>query len=139
MGEEAGNVAVFGQLVIDRAAWEVRLQGQVVHLTKTEFVLLALLSAQPRRVFSPVDMAQAVWGATWPRVEANVHVHMSNLRRKLGETPLKPRYLHTVRGVGYRFEPNPPEAPEHATPPVSGDSLPGDTPRTDGPPPQGGG
>ena len=97
--------AVFGGLVIDGPAWEVRLEGAVVDLTRTEFEILVVLAARPRQVITNDEVVRAVWGDGWFGDENNLAVHVSKLRHKLGESGLRPRFIRTVRGVGYRFDP----------------------------------
>lgn len=94
---------VFGRLRVDVAAREVDLDGMPVALTRTEFDLLAALSARPRMVFSRAQLITAVWGDGWIGDEHLVDVHVGHLRRKLGDDPAAPRFIRTVRGVGYRM------------------------------------
>ena len=103
--------AIFGDLVIDGPAWEVRLGGRVVDLTRTEFEILVALASRPRRVITNEEVVRAVWGDGWFGDENNLAVHVSKLRHKLGESGLRPRYIRTVRGVGYRFDPHPRPVP----------------------------
>ncbi|TEX50235.1 MAG: hypothetical protein B7C55_12005 [Actinomycetales bacterium mxb001] len=95
----------YGDLVIDTDAWEVRLRGDVVDLTKTEFEILTTLAMNPRKVITDEDLTRIVWGANWFGDDGNLAVHISKLRHKLGESGMQPRYIRTVRGVGYRFDP----------------------------------
>lgn len=97
-----------GELVIDRARYEVTLRGRPVPLTGREFTLLATLSEHPGRVFTRAQLLERVWGSEYYDDHV-VEVHIANLRRKLEDDPAHPRYLHTVRGVGYRFEWQPEE------------------------------
>jgi DNA-binding response OmpR family regulator len=94
---------VFGALVIDRAAREARLAGQDVQLTRTEFDLLAALAAEPRRVYTREQLLRSVWGPNWVGDPHAVDVHLGAVRRKLGDTAQRQRYVRTVRGVGYRM------------------------------------
>ncbi|HRO93988.1 response regulator transcription factor [Citricoccus sp.] len=91
----------YGDLVIDRAAHEARLDGQAVRLTRTEFDLLAALSGRPHQAFSRRQLIDIVWDPAWVGDERLVDVHIGNLRRKLDPDPT--RYIDTVRGVGYRM------------------------------------
>jgi DNA-binding response OmpR family regulator len=93
----------FGPLCIDVAAREVHLDGRPVELTRTEFDLLAALSARPRVAFSRHQLIEAVWGEAWIGDEHLVDVHIGHLRRKLGDDPIEHRFVRTVRGVGYRM------------------------------------
>jgi DNA-binding response OmpR family regulator len=92
---------VFGAVSIDVAAREVHLDGKPVALTRTEFDLLKVLSARPKQVFSRRQLIDAVWDQTWVGDEHLVDVHIGHLRRKLGDDPGSPRYVRTVRGIGY--------------------------------------
>jgi len=94
---------VFGVLSVDVAAREVRLDGTIVALTRTEFDLLETLSGRPKMVFSRRSLIDAVWDQTWVGDEHLVDVHVGHLRRKLGDDPGSPRYVSTVRGFGYRM------------------------------------
>ena len=96
-------VREFGALRIDPGAREVTVDGSPIDLTRTEFNLLDLLSASPRVVVSRETLVQNLWGGEWFSDDHVLDVHMSSLRRKLGDDPKAPRFLHTVRGVGYRF------------------------------------
>ncbi|MDJ0322668.1 response regulator transcription factor [Cryobacterium sp. PH31-AA6] len=93
----------FGALQIDPVAREVLLDGELVELTRTEFDLLEGLSAHPRRVFARRLLLEDVWGGDWFGDDHVVEVHVANLRRKLGDDPQAPRYIRTIRGVGYRM------------------------------------
>jgi len=95
----------FGPLRVDVAAREAVLDGGLVDLTKLEFDLLAKLASEPRRAFTRAQLLNAVWGSDWYGDDHVVDVHMGNLRKKLGESGTQPRFVHTVRGVGFRFEP----------------------------------
>ena len=92
---------VFGALSIDVAGREVHLDGEAVALTRTEFDLLEALSARPKLVFSRRQLIDAVWDQTWVGDEHLVDVHVGHLREKLGDDPRSPRFVRTVRGVGY--------------------------------------
>jgi DNA-binding response OmpR family regulator len=93
-----------GPLEVDADAREVRVGGQVVELTRIEFDLLDVLSARPRTAFTRSQLLEEVWGPNWFGDDHVVDVHISKLRQKLGEDAHAPRYLRTVRGVGYRLD-----------------------------------
>lgn len=93
---------VFGDLVIDPAAREVQLGGQIIDLTPTEFDLLDTLSAQPRVAISRQQLIDRVWGGGVGD-DHLVDVHIAHLRKKLGDDPSRARFVTTVRGVGYRM------------------------------------
>jgi DNA-binding response OmpR family regulator len=92
-----------GSLVIDREAREVRLRGQPVELTRSEFDLLHSLAAHPGRVFSRFELVTRVQGYDYDGYERTIDAHVKNLRRKLAEDPRRPRYVVTVTGVGYKL------------------------------------
>jgi DNA-binding response OmpR family regulator len=94
---------VFGALRVDVAGREVHLDGEMVALTRTEFDVLQALSARPALAFSRRQLIDAVWDQTWVGDEHLVDVHVGHLRRKLGDDPSSPRYVRTVRGIGYRM------------------------------------
>jgi DNA-binding response OmpR family regulator len=106
-GSDAGRAPVrrLAGLEVDTAAREVRLDGRVVELTRIEFDLLDALSSRPRVALTRAQLLEAVWGPNWFGDDHVVDVHMSKLRQKLGEEAREPRFVHTVRGVGYRLDP----------------------------------
>ena len=101
----AGTEAVrqFGALELDAPAREVRLEGRTVELTRREFDILDALSAEPGVAFSRERLLERVWGPDWFGDEHVVDVHVAKVRRKLGDDPDAPRYIRTVRGIGYRM------------------------------------
>ena len=105
-GRTAQVTLQFGPLVIDRAAREISVDGTIVSLTAKEFDLLAHLAAHPRQVFSRAQLLNAVWDSD-PAFQdpATVTVHVGRLRSKIEPDPEHPRWIATVFGVGYRFEP----------------------------------
>lgn len=96
---------VFGALRIDVAGRQVHLDGEPILLTRTEFDVLVALSSRPGVVLSRRQVLEAVWEEDWVGDEHVVDVHIGHLRRKLGDDPANPRYVVTVRGVGYRMGP----------------------------------
>ncbi len=96
----------YDDLAIDSGTREVTCRGELVELTPKEFDLLAFLAASPRQVFSRGQLLERVWDSSADYQDpSTVTVHIRRLRRKLEEHPEQPRWLHTVWGVGYRFEP----------------------------------
>jgi DNA-binding response OmpR family regulator len=93
----------FERLVIDRRAHEVRLDGQVIDLTPTEFKLLHTLASQPDRAFSRAELLDLVFGYDFAGFDRTVDVHVMNLRKKIEPDPKHPTYVKTVYGIGYRF------------------------------------
>jgi len=94
---------VFGPLSIDIASRQVFLDGESIPLTRTEFDILAALSSRPGVVWSRRQLIDAVWGEPWVGNDHLVDVHLGHLRRKLGDDAADPRFVFTVRGVGYRM------------------------------------
>ena len=96
----------FGPLEINEQTHEVRLEGNLLELTAKEFSLLAFLAASPRQVFSREQLLEHVWASSpeWQN-EATVTEHIRRLRLKIESDPDRPRWITTVRGFGYRFEP----------------------------------
>ncbi|NYG55616.1 response regulator [Nocardioides perillae] len=107
---------VVGDLVVDPAARRVTLAGEHVELSPREFDLLRHLAERAGTVVTKRELLTEVWHQPWGGSDKTVDVHLSWLRRKLGESAAAPRYLHSVRGVGVRLEapeaPVRPEAPE---------------------------
>ncbi|HXF62133.1 MAG TPA: response regulator transcription factor [Caldilineaceae bacterium] len=95
----------FDAIRIDPATRLVTVQGREVALTAKEFDLLYLLAGHPRQVFNRTQLLDRVWGQTAYLDPSTVTVHIRRLREKLEEDPGNPRYIHTVWGVGYKFEP----------------------------------
>jgi two-component system phosphate regulon response regulator PhoB len=93
-------------LKVDEASREVTVDGRVVELTAKEFDLLAFLARSPRQVFSRGQLLEHVWSSRsdW-QDEATVTEHVRRVRHKIEPDPANPRWIATVRGVGYRFEP----------------------------------
>jgi DNA-binding response OmpR family regulator len=101
--EGAGSRAVtVGGLVVDPAARTAILEGAELALTRREFDLLAYLAARPGEVVTRRELLAEVWQQAYGQ-DQTIDVHLSLLRRKLGETASAPRYLRTVRGVGVRL------------------------------------
>lgn len=94
---------VFGPLSIEVASRQVILDGQPIPLTRTEFDILAALSSRPGVVWTRSQLIDAVWGEPWVGNEHLVDVHVGHLRRKLADDAGDPRFVFTVRGVGYRM------------------------------------
>jgi DNA-binding response OmpR family regulator len=98
-GSAPAAVIAVGGLVIDPTRREALLDGQRLELSRREFDLLAYLAARPGAVVSRRELLTEVWHQAYVD-DQTIDVHVSWLRRKLGETAARPRYLHTVRGVG---------------------------------------
>jgi DNA-binding response OmpR family regulator len=102
--EKEGPVVV-GGLRIDPLTRQASVDGEPVELTRKEFELLLLLAQRAGEVVSKRDILAEVWRLPYGGADKTVDVHLSWLRRKLGETANEPRYLHSVRGVGVRLSP----------------------------------
>jgi len=96
------NLVVAG-LELDAAARRVTLDGTLLELSPREFDLLRHLAERAGEVVTKKELLTEVWQQAWGGSDKTVDVHLSWLRRKLGETASEPRYLHTVRGVGVRL------------------------------------
>jgi DNA-binding response OmpR family regulator len=101
----AGDRLRFGDVEIDMERLLVTRRGKAVDLTPTEFRLLRYLASNPGRPFGRDELIEAVWGyASDVGSDRTVDVHVRHLREKLEDDPANPRWLVTVRGVGYKFE-----------------------------------
>jgi DNA-binding response OmpR family regulator len=94
-------------LEVDEGRRSVRVDGAPVELTALEFDLLAVLARDPGIVVSRQALLDRVWGSDFVTDDHLVDVHIGNLRRKLGDDPARPRFIETVRGVGYRLRDEP--------------------------------
>ncbi|MCZ4118917.1 response regulator transcription factor [Streptomyces sp. H39-S7] len=101
--DETALLAV-GGLRIDVRRRRAELDGVTLDLTRREFDLLAFLAARPGVVVARRELLAEVWQQSYGD-DQTIDVHLSWLRRKLGETAARPRYLHTLRGVGVKLEP----------------------------------
>jgi DNA-binding response OmpR family regulator len=97
------SVRRLAELEVDEESREVRVDGSVVDLTRTEFDLLAALASRPGRVLQRETLLREVWQTDWEGNLRLVEAHMSNLRRKLVAAGLSSPEIRTVRGVGYRL------------------------------------
>ncbi|OJX38328.1 MAG: DNA-binding response regulator [Chloroflexi bacterium 44-23] len=99
----ANAIYQFGNVRLDVAARELRVAGQVVSLTPTEFNLLFHLLRHPNQVFTRSQLLAVTELGIYEGAERTIDVHLHNLRKKIEPDPLSPRYILTVFGVGYRF------------------------------------
>jgi DNA-binding response OmpR family regulator len=92
-----------GRLEIDDVRHEVRIDGQPVDLTPSEYKLLGALARYPGRAYSRYELINRVQGHDFEGYERTIDAHVKNLRRKIEPDPRRPRYIETVPGVGYRL------------------------------------
>jgi len=92
-----------GGLAIDPEKRKVTVQGSSVHVTAREYDLLLEFARHPGRVYTRAQLLDKVWGYSYEGYEHTVNSHINRLREKIEKNPAKPRYILTVRGVGYRF------------------------------------
>lgn len=101
--DDADPALTVGGLSVDRSTRVVTLDGRPLDLTRMEFDLLAYLAGRAGRVVSKRQLMAEVWQQPYGGADKTVDVHLSWLRRKLGETAAEPRFLQTVRGVGVKL------------------------------------
>ncbi len=94
-----GTAIHLGNIIIDREAYLIKLDGVEILLPKKEFELLALLASKPGKVFTRDEILKSVWGDDVVVGDRTIDVHVRKLREKLGED-----YIKTVKGVGYKFD-----------------------------------
>lgn len=99
----SADVRKVGDLEIDAARFEVRVDGRPIALTAKEFGILEVLAAEPGRVFTRAQIIDRAFGFDIFVLERTVDAHVMNLRRKIEEDPAEPRYVQTVYGRGYRL------------------------------------
>ena len=100
--QQAGSLSVDG-LAMDPVARDARLAGQRLDLTPREFDLLYFFARQPGKVFSRMDLLNAVWGYQHEGYEHTVNTHINRLRAKIEADPAQPARILTVWGRGYKF------------------------------------
>ena len=103
-GRDGPQALVVGGLVVDEARRVATFDDAALELTRLEFDLLAHLARRSPHVVSRRELLAEVWNQPYGGSDKTVDVHLSWLRRKLGESASEPRYLHTVRGVGIKLE-----------------------------------
>jgi DNA-binding response OmpR family regulator len=100
---ESGGAVEIGELRLDADRRSAALAGEELDLTRREFELLELLMREAGTVVTRERLIDEVWDVNWFGSTKTLDVHVSSLRRKLGEDSAAPRFIHTVRGVGFRF------------------------------------
>ncbi len=103
-GRDAERRVAWGDIVMDRERHEVTLQGKILHLTPLEYSLLELFMRHPEKALPREYLITQVWGGNFYGSTKTLDVHIRHLRSKIEEDPSRPRYIKTVRGVGYRLE-----------------------------------
>ncbi len=102
-GSDEGEILRRGALVIDFGRRAVSVDGEPRELTAAQFDILALLARRPGRVFPRSRILEEATGSTFEGYERTVDAHVKNIRKALGDDSDEPRFIGTVRGVGYRF------------------------------------
>jgi DNA-binding response OmpR family regulator len=101
--QESQAALQIGALRLDPTRYEVTLAGAPLEVTRTEFNLLHTLMKNPGYVFTRSELIESALGYTYESIERTLDSHIKNLRRKVGDNPKEPVYIHTVYGVGYRM------------------------------------
>jgi two-component system response regulator RegX3 len=101
---EADSVLVAGELKLDSDRHQVTLAGKTIAFPLKEFELLELLMENVNRVLTRGQIIDRVWGANYFGDTKTLDVHIKRLRSKIEEDPARPKYIQTVRGLGYKFE-----------------------------------
>jgi len=102
----AADTVAFGDVFVDPQRRRVERHGEPLHLTPTEFALLRVLVAHPRQTLTHRQLFHEVWGNAEGDAQQYVRVYVGHLRRKIEEDPVRPKFIQTESGVGYRFEPD---------------------------------
>ncbi len=101
--QPASTVLRAADIVLDQETHSVTVRGKDVRLTPSEFDLLAILMKTPGRVYSRIELLDALQGTTFEGIARTIDQHVRNLRSKIEKNPGEPEYIETVFGVGYRF------------------------------------
>jgi two-component system alkaline phosphatase synthesis response regulator PhoP len=101
--QSPGKVLWAADIVLDQETHAVTVGDRDVRLTPSEFDLLAILMTSPGRVFSRMELLDALQGTTFEGIARTIDQHIRNLRAKIEVSPSEPKYIETVFGVGYRF------------------------------------
>lgn len=99
------GVTTFGDVSVDLPKRRVERAGELLHLTPTEWLLLRTFVTHPRQTLTHRQLFRAVWGNATGDAQQYLRVYVGHLRRKIEADPVRPRFIHTEAGVGYRFEP----------------------------------
>ena len=104
---EESEVLRVRELALDTRSFQLTKNGTPIALTPTEYKILAQLMRAPGRIFTKVQLYEGVSGEFFESDDNTMMVHISKLRDKIEDDPKNPRYIHTIRGVGYKFEDRP--------------------------------
>ena len=99
------GVVTFGSIMVDLPKRRLERAGELLHLTPTEWLLLRTFVTHPRQTLTHRQLFRAVWGNATGDAQQYLRVYVGHLRRKIEADPIRPRFIHTEAGVGYRFEP----------------------------------
>ena len=100
---QAGEILKAGELELDQKKMEVRLEGELVHLTRSEYILLEALMAHPGQPLSREHLLENLHGVAYGGVDRSVDSHIKNLRKKIEPDPANPVWIQTIYGFGYKF------------------------------------
>lgn len=103
-GGSRREVLTVGALTLDTDAMQLYKDGQPIALTPTEYKILAQLMRAPGRIFTKVQLYEGIAGEFFESNDNTMMVHISKLREKIEDDPKKPRYIITIRGLGYKIE-----------------------------------
>lgn len=103
-GEEKRKLLTVGELTLDEDAVILKKRGEVIAITPTEYKMLSLFMKSPGKVFTKMQIYQAVNGECYVNDDNTLMVHISNLRDKIEDNPREPRYIKNIRGIGYKIE-----------------------------------
>ncbi|MFZ5944966.1 MAG: winged helix-turn-helix domain-containing protein [Bacillota bacterium] len=101
--DTANTIIKYSGLTIDLPGHSVEVNGQPIILSPKEFQLLAVLARNPNKVFSSEELFNMVWETESYGDNRTIMVHISNIRKKIEKNPINPLFIHTVKGVGYKF------------------------------------
>lgn len=102
--ENEAHIWRVGELVLDEESVTLTKGGEVITITPTEYKMLALFMKSPGKVFTKMQIYQAVNGECYVNDDNTLMVHISNLRDKIEENPREPKYIKNIRGIGYKIE-----------------------------------
>ena len=104
--EETNNIITVGELVMDPSNLSVNKNGKEINLTPTEFKILSLMMRTPGKIYTKMQIFENINGDYYESDDNTLMVHISKIREKIEDDPKSPKYLKTVRGLGYKIEKN---------------------------------